>query len=157
MPRPTRYDRPTVRLTIYVHPDTAALLAKWTAGAGNRSPGMWVDDMARRTLGSQNPPEAFRAPAEPMYDLHSGRSLKDQGWTVDPQSGDFIPPAGMNEEQAKARWRQIVGAPRSPSPAERFVPHKANTGGSGMVVCRECGALQTNRAKWTASCPGAPS
>lgn len=154
MPRPLRYDVPTVRRVLYVHPDTGAVIDAWTAGGHGRTPGQYLDLLVRR---SQPPPEAKEAvPSTPSYGLAQERrspnptSLKAEGWTVDPQSGDFVPPPGMSEEEAKTRFRQEAGRLRAPG--TKIVAHKPRIINGGLTICDGCSLPKT---RWAVSCPGA--
>lgn len=150
MPRPTRYDRPTRRRTIFVSVETSAAIDSWCAGGHGRTPGMLVDDLVRRTLRAQVPPEASGSGARIV--TWEG-SLASEGWTVDPVSGEFVPPAYLTPEKARERWRQEIAATQ-PGPAQVFRPHKEIRGATGASLCTNCHTLRSDSARWILSCPG---
>lgn len=69
MARPLRYDLPTVKRTVFVHPDTAAFIDHWVEESASRSPGQLVDiavdllanGVEARPAGAGEGPDALRA------------------------------------------------------------------------------------------------
>lgn len=135
MPRPTRFEIPTVRLTVFVHPATKDAILRQAITARVK-PGQVVDGLVRGT--SRVGAGGQLANGEEAKGLRPSSPVTFGPGVVVPN-----PRGGV----------EIVQYPSAPKRQGRR-GHREGVTSSGAIKCLDCNTMKMNRAAWDKPCPG---